>query len=997
LVTLALTVTMLLPALTSIAEGSQIRANPTVEPSPTSTSLPIQAEPTPTNTPRVDDITAEPTVTPTETPINEIVAEPSDPTVEPTKEAEQNPHTIQVANYTCPDDVPPDSDWFTLAVSCTAPLVDVDFLLDVEGVETPGTTDENGQLEWLDVQIGPTGEIGIDQDTPDGYGEPIVWCVSFPEAAADPEDFDNFTVPSLNGSIVATPELHEPFIFSCTFFNYAGTIAAAGDNSLTINKFSCPLGAPYEDFGADIGEMCTDAQPGIPFSLSYDDTSDPRDTDAAGQIVWIGLPATSFEVWEDMPDGYEDQIVYCRWLEAPEGLGLSGDLFNVPAALGTFAGEFPADGMHLECNVFNLPRDASSVVIDKRICPPGVEFPEADAVGFMIDDLIDGCADSGNGFEFTLDNAHGESTKATEDGVAYWVNVPHGPFTVTETIPLGYGEPGIYCHSNVFDEAGDVIVSHDWYKVDAAAGVISGDIDAEHGEIFHCWVFNTPGESTNTLVVNKWLCPPDFDEAVDDPWTTCTEPLDGVTFTLDDLEETTGEVIPGSAFFVDVPPGDYELTEVLPDGTASSFIGECTFNGVVLGIIVEQTEPPTIPMSFAEGDYHECDWFNIPEYSHDILIYKAECPEGTVYDAEDDWYFDNCNVPLSDIEFSVTWDTGGQVAATVDGVVAFDDIPPGTVGIQEDVPAEYGEPVVICSVSGFGAVRIDAPTGYFEHEFPDDFEAFLTCWIFNIPGDPGDVTVYKWTCPPGYDLYAEGADPKSDCVEATNGIQFQFGAAGLENEAVLQSTGDNIEGGVFFETDAPGTYRIVEIVPDGVEQVFVLECTGHIMGQLQPYPLQTGNVLEIDIASGEHLVCHWFNVPETEGGDLVVVKYACTTEVYESEVDCEVYEGGQDFDLLLLDTGEWAIVDSATTDGVGRITWTGLEPGTYHVAEADREPCHIEASVPEEDDGGYALEGGEELLIEVYNCGYEPGADIPTKYPNTGTAPTWRNDSLATP
>ena len=333
----------------------------------------------------------------------------------------------------CDADFDKSSDWFTYSAECTTPLADVEISLEVEGEVDSQATDGSGSIEWADVELGPSGEIGLDEAIPSEYGEPAVWCVSFPEAAADPEDFEMIQMSPVDGAIFASPEQHLPYIFSCTFFNFDEQLdlAVPETNMLTITKVACPLGAPYEDFGVDIFDHCVAPQANVDFVMDMESGPLGQSTDDAGQILRDSLPSGEFSVWEDFPDGYVDQIVYCRWLDAPAELMLTTEYFLVTAANAQFEMEFVVVGMHLDCGVFNLPRDASRVVINKQICPYGVVLGDPEADDFQIDGYLTACSDAGNGFDFRLENSHGSSTKSTDEGSLMWDYVPHGEFTWT--------------------------------------------------------------------------------------------------------------------------------------------------------------------------------------------------------------------------------------------------------------------------------------------------------------------------------------------------------------------------------------------------------------------------------------------------------------------------------------------------------------------------------------------------------------------------------------
>ncbi len=641
-------------------------------------------------------------------------------------------HTIRVAKYLCQDDFDQNSDWFTYQSTCITPMPGVDFTLDVEGMVDTGTTGGTGVIEWTDVQLGPTGQIEIDEDIPAGYGEPVVWCVSYPEAGADPEDFDVYQVPSTDGTVVVTPEQHHPFIFNCTFFNFEEAGDDEGGNTVTIIKRDCPYDAGAETLEHYINE-CPNDFDGVDFTLTYDGNSFPATT-SGGMVEWTGVPAGDFSIQETIPNGYGDPVVFCGHNLVPDG------------------------------PIFNMP------------------------------------------------------------------------------------------------------------KMDATGGLVE-----------------------DTLVA---------------------DPID-----------------------------------------------------------------------------YLCYWFNLPadEYTGDLLIVKYACHEGTPRGQDKDWYDANCVDPHSGVTFGVTSSDGLVIEDTVGGVVLVTDLPTGEIEIQEWIPDGFGEPEVFCD-TGAGFAKQEVENGYFQRDFSSGSDWWMTCYYFNIPAEPGDVTILKWTCPEGYDLFATGADPKVDCTEATNGVEFQFGLDGGAGLAETQTTGEIIDGGVFFDDLEPGTYQAVEVVPDGIESVFVLECTGHLMGVLQPYPLSQGNVLNsIEVNDGEHLTCHWYNVPESDGGSLTVIKYTCSTEVFVSEVDCQIEEDGVGFDLLRwnVGTGTWAVIDSQLTDGFGQIQWIDVEPGDYGLDEHNGEWCHLETTPVFGPGDFFSVFEGEDTVVEVYNCTGEPGkpGETPTKYPNTGVPP----------
>ena len=201
-----------------------------------------------------------------------------------------------------------------------------------------------------------------------------------------------------------------------------------------------------------------------------------------------------------------------------------------------------------------------------------------------------------------------------------------------------------------------------------------------------------------------------------------------------------------------------------------------------------------------------------------------------------------------------------------------------------------------------------------------------------------------------------------------------------------------VEFAAYFGGLEPGDYTFTESVPEGTAYVFVLDCYGQHQGELRPYPLSIGPELTVEVGAGEAIVCYWYNVPEDPHGRLTVYKHVCSTKVYVSEVDCEIWEGGTGFDLVMWDGDSWGKVNDGTTDGAGKLSWAGLDPGEYWLDEQGGEWCHIRSEQMSDDGNWLNVYDGEETVVHVYNCSTKPGdqgkpGGKPTKYPNTGIPP----------
>jgi sortase (surface protein transpeptidase) len=122
------------------------------------------------------------------------------------------------------------------------------------------------------------------------------------------------------------------------------------------------------------------------------------------------------------------------------------------------------------------------------------------------------------------------------------------------------------------------------------------------------------------------------------------------------------------------------------------------------------------------------------------------------------------------------------------------------------------------------------------------------------------------------------------------------------------------------------------------------------------------------------------------------------TPTYVSDVDCEIYEQGQAFELQVWNGSAWTGAGTGTTNGAGQFTWINLDPGTYHLNEPGKTPCRTDASKADAQ-GNPVVDANAGTTVKVYNCGVAPtaGTKMPTKYPNTGVEPSGSQQDGRTP
>ncbi len=864
------------------------------------------------------------------------------------------------------------------------------------GGSYPTTTQANG-TQWSGVVLDQGGGFQVVEEIPSGYGDPMVFCGTLDE------DVQTVT-PSTGGTIAINPS-SEPFTYQCNWYNIPTDVTPAdpGTNWITIYKYVCGPEAPVSD---DLGAMqaaCTDFQSGVNFTLEGPSgfTSNTQST-VGGVAEWSGLYAGNYTVMESVPPGYGEPKIWCGYT-AIGGVTIEDGLIpydQYTAQDGAIQTNLESENSRLVCYWFNFPSPESTVTVYKYNCtyePAG--FP-------TLGGWQEACPTVGDGFTFSLTDSTATSTDmVTSGGSASWSGVPEGDFTLSETLQSGWGEPVVWCGFTAFSD-GAVIDAFPMQVPTLAGGSVSSTISYP-GTSYFCFWFNIPDEKSS-ITIYKYNCPegPLEGEVLDpfaDYTNQCHPASDGIQFNLSNANgDSSASTLGGMVSWSDVPSGAFTITETLPQGyDPPIWFCEAVVPGVILADV---SSGPTVigDASYSGsidvmGTKYYCWVFDFPSPDRTVEVYKWLCPEGYEGGESHDAWMSNCTMPMNNVSFSVTDVNGIWTQPTVAGSATWYGVGQGDVTLREHIPPGYFEPVYWCSLEAIDGAAFAEDWTYYPSTDGTisrslNYSEFKwVCNVYNLPKGKGSITINKWLCPPGYDLYGWGSDPYKDCAQRWDGITFTLDQPVGPN---LQSnTGDSIPGAVFFGGLEPGSYVVTESVPSNIDHVFVLDCYGSDVDKVHPYPLKWGNGLTVQVAGGDEIVCNWYNVPKPTKGWLTIYKYQCWTPVYTSEVDCEIYEFGATFELFTIPGN--VSMGSGTTNSGGVYTWSDLEAGSYKVKEISHTPCRI-TTTKKDSQGNIKVDVSQGTIVKIYNCKPKtpgkPGTPTvpgkpPGKYPNTGVDP----------
>ena len=256
-----------------------------------------------------------------------------------------------------------------------------------------------------------------------------------------------------------------------------------------------------------------------------------------------------------------------------------------------------------------------------------------------------------------------------------------------------------------------------------------------------------------------------------------------------------------------------------------------------------------------------------------ITIYKAFCPVG--YEGDD--YFKDCykNEGVG-ITFELTPVAGGEAESKItdaNGFTFFDNLPAGTYALSETIPGDFNEFVVRCTRPSDGAnipfTRNDTDGIDLTLAVTDD----IRCDWYNIGVDQGaptptvvpesgSLTIYKSTCPVGY----EDEDYFADCYEnATANVTFTLS---VEGGGTVGTSKTDANGFAFFE-NLDGAYVVEEDVP-GEFAAAAAYCTED--GDPVEFGFDGDNSrFRIDVDATQDIRCDYYNIPFNLRGETPTV------------------------------------------------------------------------------------------------------------------------------
>jgi hypothetical protein len=831
----------------------------------------------------------------------------------------------------------------------------------------------------------------------------------------------SFTVIEETPSACATapePQTTEPLLAG----DLASLSFATQDNpgcglgTIALYSMACPDGfsGPADDYGP-WRDNCTGANDGTGFTISSVATGESWNPVAGaygtpGRAPVVGLPAGDYTIQQN---GDAPASVFClvydtaNYATSPEPSSI------VPVTLTNGLGTVSLSGNRLSCDVFTVPGGAIPL---EPTLEPTVESVEPAAgatlevhlaecpAGYVpTESIYDDC--HGNGIEGTpvqLSSSNGfNGTLATTlpaspgPGVASFADLGAGTYAIGANLPSDASFL-TYCSDDAFVEVPSLF--------DEINRTLSLELSA--GQIVTCDWYVIPAQveppvGTSFLEMHALGCP-----AGTDPTGALYDICHGngvasVTFNATGPSGYTGQAAttvpvspgPGIATFGELSDGEYTISQEGVDPSIELVV-YCSLADADDVVPFTYLDSDTISLELPAETAVVCDWYAIPppDAYTTLQVTKYGCPIGM--DANGSTTLEQfqqvCTTLTDDVDFTLaplgqqgsTRATGSSGA----GTVLFESLPTGNYSLTEEIPGDFNTPWAFCGLEGgeltpFTWIRGGDPLAI------DATAGTYVCLWFNIPADvgqPSNVSVTKYLCPPG-----TTGDYQSRCASnpLANATFVLDGPGSFEADALTGS-----DGSAWFGELSPGAYSLTEIPPAGTNvAVYVVACSAGGADVAFEYNDATGMRIDFELPSGTEVDCAWYNIPPgtptvTPGentGSIVVRKFLCqgkSINQYNWDQDCVAESAPIGFSLATA-TGQPIAVGATNSDGV--LTFTNLANGAYNLDETTGDWCHAEADRVDSA-GNVLVQNGAENSVYIYNCSLQNVDDLPS----TGTGET---------
>ena len=432
-----------------------------------------------------------------------------------------------------------------------------------------------------------------------------------------------------------------------------------------VEKYDCAPGTDASS--ASFNDLFNECSPNQnPVQLTHgSDNSQEQGKSTTDYSEWLNEPAGSHYVYEQIPEGYGQPVVYCG-VYVPQQSDPSPNSMDIQSG-NTISWDLQP-GEYLYCWWFNVPEDQGfgTINITKYDCAGYADDPQSASY----QDLQDACSEpqSNIGFDLYYNQDLTDQTQSDGSGQAQFAEVPVGEVVVAESLPEGYLFGILFC---TYQAVPNGAVPE---KVDLQDGYFfSWNMEADY--VLDCVWFNFPEDQEyNWIDFYKYECEPGTtsDEEFDYYTANCQQ-AEGWEFDVQWDGGGSSETTDGGGFagWSQVPTGQWSATETLPEGYGDPLVwcryvdypDEAPYSG--------DWEPFEAPGGFLEHSFEydnvriECYWFNFPtenDYNW-IDFYKYECAFDTPTDQDADYYTQECQ-PREGWEFDVQWDGGGATQST---------------------------------------------------------------------------------------------------------------------------------------------------------------------------------------------------------------------------------------------------------------------------------------------------------------------------------------------